>query len=123
MTAYEMRISDWSSDVCSSDLHRIIAHKHIALPSDAAYGQSNCALGSLFSQPADGNVKTAGDLAAVRIVRRSLAQAGQRLLRVAEELGHYFPFRVVRLQSGSIRGNHYPAIFLQGPFVDRDNPP
>src|SRR3546814_5134246 len=22
-TAYEMRISDWSSDVCSSDLHRI----------------------------------------------------------------------------------------------------
>src|SRR3546814_7190445 len=86
MTAYEMRISDWSSDVCSSDLHRIIAHKHIALPSDAAYGQSNCALGSLFSQPADGNVKTAGYLAAVRIVRRSLAQAGQRLLRVAEEL-------------------------------------
>src|SRR3546814_16259325 len=23
-TAYEMRISDWSSDVCSSDLHRVI---------------------------------------------------------------------------------------------------
>src|SRR3546814_9903272 len=23
-TAYEMRISDWSSDVCSSDLHQII---------------------------------------------------------------------------------------------------
>src|SRR3546814_1819256 len=23
-TAYEMRISDWSSDVCSSDLHRLI---------------------------------------------------------------------------------------------------
>src|SRR3546814_4920630 len=23
MTAYEMRISDWSSDVCSSDLHRL----------------------------------------------------------------------------------------------------
>src|SRR3546814_8639306 len=22
-TAYEMRISDWSSDVCSSDLHRL----------------------------------------------------------------------------------------------------
>src|SRR3546814_10748260 len=26
-TAYEMRISDWSSDVCSSDLHA-----HVALP-------------------------------------------------------------------------------------------
>src|SRR3546814_6703469 len=24
-TAYEMRISDWSSDVCSSDLHRCLA--------------------------------------------------------------------------------------------------
>src|SRR3546814_9937784 len=23
-TAYEMRISDWSSDVCSSDLHRVV---------------------------------------------------------------------------------------------------
>src|SRR3546814_8897429 len=25
-TAYEMRISDWSSDVCSSDLRRILQH-------------------------------------------------------------------------------------------------
>src|SRR3546814_8332328 len=25
-TAYEMRISDWSSDVCSSDLHRPATH-------------------------------------------------------------------------------------------------
>src|SRR3546814_7599264 len=24
-TAYEMRISDWSSDVCSSDLRRVVA--------------------------------------------------------------------------------------------------
>src|SRR3546814_11684508 len=24
-TAYEMRISDWSSDVCSSDLHGVVA--------------------------------------------------------------------------------------------------
>src|SRR3546814_4646534 len=29
-TAYEMRISDWSSDVCSSDLHarRLVAVEH-----------------------------------------------------------------------------------------------
>src|SRR3546814_3428710 len=27
MTAYEMRISDWSSDVCSSDLHAAAAAK------------------------------------------------------------------------------------------------
>src|SRR3546814_1896004 len=25
-TAYEMRISDWSSDVCSSDLKRVFSH-------------------------------------------------------------------------------------------------
>src|SRR3546814_6468755 len=30
-TAYEMRISDWSSDVCSSDLP---VHPHPALPPD-----------------------------------------------------------------------------------------
>src|SRR3546814_3413315 len=27
-TAYEMRISDWSSDVCSSDLHAVVAELH-----------------------------------------------------------------------------------------------
>src|SRR3546814_7431659 len=26
-TAYEMRISDWSSDVCSSDLHQTLDHQ------------------------------------------------------------------------------------------------
>src|SRR3546814_1194679 len=33
-TAYEMRISDWSSDVCSSDLHArigVIRHQHAAV--------------------------------------------------------------------------------------------
>src|SRR3546814_7868938 len=37
-TAYEMRISDWSSDVCSSDLQKIAAQ--IKLPSGywLAYG-------------------------------------------------------------------------------------
>src|SRR3546814_1313212 len=29
-TAYEMRISDWSSDVCSSDLDRALERRHIA---------------------------------------------------------------------------------------------
>src|SRR3546814_1432909 len=31
-TAYEMRISDWSSDVCSSDLHRGRTMRLIILP-------------------------------------------------------------------------------------------
>src|SRR3546814_1061268 len=30
-TAYEMRISDWSSDVCSSDLETVGQHQAIAL--------------------------------------------------------------------------------------------
>src|SRR3546814_5151958 len=29
-TAYEMRISDWSSDVCSSDLVLVLGRKHLA---------------------------------------------------------------------------------------------
>src|SRR3546814_10564681 len=29
-TAYEMRISDWSSDVCSSDLSRIVAPSRLS---------------------------------------------------------------------------------------------
>src|SRR3546814_6592366 len=36
-TAYEMRISDWSSDVCSSDL-RILRHEAIYLQAAAASG-------------------------------------------------------------------------------------
>src|SRR3546814_3425400 len=36
-TAYEMRISDWSSDVCSSDLitqhERVMPHLHLSLQS------------------------------------------------------------------------------------------
>src|SRR3546814_1294933 len=34
-TAYEMRISDWSSDVCSSDLLTGLQAKYIAVSSDA----------------------------------------------------------------------------------------
>src|SRR3546814_9428977 len=35
-TAYEMRISDWSSDVCSSDLHGLGRAAKAELPTDAA---------------------------------------------------------------------------------------
>src|SRR3546814_1002484 len=35
-TAYEMRISDWSSDVCSSDLFVVMPAEALALVFDAA---------------------------------------------------------------------------------------
>src|SRR3546814_4507876 len=37
-TAYEMRISDWSSDVCSSDLHRVAAEQAVGLDRQRALG-------------------------------------------------------------------------------------
>src|SRR3546814_2380114 len=35
-TAYEMRISDWSSDVCSSDLSSTVRHDRVSPRADAA---------------------------------------------------------------------------------------
>src|SRR3546814_1935176 len=42
-TAYEMRISDWSSDVCSSDLldASARAHRHVALYAHPADGRAD----------------------------------------------------------------------------------
>src|SRR3546814_6094127 len=37
-TAYEMRISDWSSDVCSSDLHQVAMRQHHTLRQAGAAG-------------------------------------------------------------------------------------
>src|SRR3546814_10627110 len=37
-TAYEMRISDWSSDVCSSDLGRLTSYRKIGCRNTAPNG-------------------------------------------------------------------------------------
>src|SRR3546814_4728524 len=50
-TAYEMRISDWSSDVCSSDL--------VDVEDDAAAGQVG-----IFTEEAVAGFEIAGDIAA-----------------------------------------------------------
>src|SRR3546814_2166595 len=52
-TAYEMRISDWSSDVCSSDLEAILQAKAKGLPVVVSMG-SLAASGGYW-------VSTAGD--------------------------------------------------------------
>src|SRR3546814_2336723 len=47
-TAYEMRISDWSSDVCSSDLQRLAAFRQAGFAS--LYGQQrNADLRKLYA--------------------------------------------------------------------------
>src|SRR3546814_8136099 len=45
-TAYEMRISDWSSDVCSSDLHYVAVYPIPALVMTFLLGGTSFALGA-----------------------------------------------------------------------------
>src|SRR3546814_10611399 len=54
-TAYEMRISDWSSDVCSSDLHEVEQHAH-RMHSYSPSSCSRCAGVWSRSLPAGGGV-------------------------------------------------------------------
>src|SRR3546814_8609346 len=54
-TAYEMRISDWSSDVCSSDLFAILHFlwlQHVCLPSDTVGRSIRRRVGFPFIAPA-----------------------------------------------------------------------
>src|SRR3546814_6539829 len=44
-TAYEMRISDWSSDVCSSDL-QLHRHRHQGLADDGEHRGTHHAVGA-----------------------------------------------------------------------------
>src|SRR3546814_20964590 len=73
-TAYEMRISDWSSDVCSSDLHPLAI-----LGRDAGAAVGHCEVRSVVD-PSEAHA----DLAAARaVLHRVVEQVGERL---AEQL-------------------------------------
>src|SRR3546814_9359371 len=62
-TAYEMRISDWSSDVCSSDLGIAELVRRLAVPADAAReGQEGFARGRLGRQVDDAAAEFAGEI-------------------------------------------------------------
>src|SRR3546814_6526004 len=50
-TAYEMRISDWSSDVCSSDLERNNAAVWVSTYTRNLQGQVDDELARLFPEP------------------------------------------------------------------------
>src|SRR3546814_5026575 len=55
-TAYEMRISDWSSDVCSSDLADGAGVLQVGDNNNAAISQAGDVGGSLAVQLGDGNL-------------------------------------------------------------------
>src|SRR3546814_4815182 len=65
MTAYEMRISDWSSDVCSSDLSKCVAGR--PGPSTSACGLRSGRTG-VMGLPADRSAGAAGEFVCNRVV-------------------------------------------------------
>src|SRR3546814_1735113 len=70
-TAYDMRISDWSSDVCSSDLHRRFA-AGIALGKTVDHRRAEALL---VVEHVMGNVDLLGDTAGVVDVASGAAGA------------------------------------------------
>src|SRR3546814_3687720 len=83
-TAYEMRISDWSSDVCSSDLEQRQLDVARSLP--APHAQRLAEVLALVGQlRVAGRVEDAAD--AQRAVEREAPQRLRRLLRLALQQG------------------------------------
>src|SRR3546814_1108105 len=74
-TAYEMRISDWSSDVCSSDLLKV----HFGAGSDDALDDEPFALDGLQRYSAAQTVLHAAIDPAVTDPDHAIAHAAQRL--------------------------------------------
>src|SRR3546814_1899535 len=80
-TAYEMRISDWSSDVCSSDLPVLGPESVIA--SRAAVAALQQAKGSKYMAFHDAMMAFRGQLSDTEIFR----MAGEAGLDVAKQIG------------------------------------
>src|SRR3546814_2628098 len=55
-TAYEMRISDWSSDVCSSDLHALLQELQRTVDPELIVREGIDAMGQAHEPPAVGIV-------------------------------------------------------------------
>src|SRR3546814_8582508 len=88
-TAYELRISDWSSDVCSSDLCSLRKRKVLASRPAAPYNP----------QP-----------------RGAVAQLGERRVRIAKDVGS-IPIRSTIPFSGNTGNPAIVGAFLSGhPF-------
>src|SRR3546814_17233660 len=70
-TAYEMRISDWSSDVCSSDLYRDTPSAHIPVVQHNVRWIMRHTLVAAFATLTDAN-RTRGDLMSRGIAREQI---------------------------------------------------
>src|SRR3546814_6133839 len=80
-TAYEMRISDWSSDVCSSDLHLLTGEHRPAGERDAAGG----VVAAVGDRRALGTVTSAGGTGSGGGVAEQLADVRAEERRVGKE--------------------------------------
>src|SRR3546814_10176652 len=84
-TAYEMRISDWSSDVCSSDLGRMI-DVDIATVTREALASTTLASGSLvYAQQIQLRSQVTGRVAEVLVEEGERVRKGQVLMRLDPE--------------------------------------
>src|SRR3546814_4359108 len=86
-TAYEMRISDWSSDVCSSDLH-LPGTIGGGVGDDVADGRGLYGLIAVIADRDDVDARVAGIVVVQHIAyrHRLIAGLGERAGRQAEEL-------------------------------------
>src|SRR3546814_6221402 len=91
-TAYEMRISDWSSDVCSSDLRVIRNHRQ------AAYGATS-GYEALSIAPVPLDAANCPDRALVDAARRAWDQA----LALGEQHGYRNAQATVKIGRASCR--------------------
>src|SRR3546814_7469705 len=80
-TAYEMRISDWSSDVCSSDLERRLARREQLVESDRAT-QLEAAVEERTAELAEANVALRSEM-----IDREKAEAQLRQAQKMEAVG------------------------------------
>src|SRR3546814_3603334 len=83
-TAYEMRISDWSSDVCSSDLHRLLGHQEAWVAVDRR-AELHALLADLAQRP------QAEHLVAARIGRSEERRVGKECVSTCRSRWSPYP--------------------------------
>src|SRR3546814_6702204 len=86
-TAYEMRISDWSSDVCSSDLFRFESRPALVGRGEVEIAQINRALDLPGRLPAEENARGMGVDAVDRPGRSESFSRGQPFGKI-ERISH-----------------------------------